>query len=163
MRFAPPGHSRTPADLRSQLRALGADFDLDDEVQRDGALAQPQLALGRTLGNRFCAQPMEGWDGTPGGSPSEHTLRRWRRFGRSGCALVWGGEAFAVRSDGRANPAQLCLHGDSERDLAALRAEWLAGRRELGHADGGALLGLQLTHSGRFARPDGPLQPRIAH
>ncbi|MGE3171182.1 MAG: NADH:flavin oxidoreductase [Planctomycetota bacterium] len=163
MRFPPPGHFRDPAAVRARLRELELDFDLDDAVQPDGALAQPIALLGRTLDNRFCAQPMEGWDGTAAGAPSAHTLRRWRRFGRSGCALVWGGEAFAVRGDGRANPNQLCLHMDSERDLAALLHELCLGRREQGLDDDGALVGLQLTHSGRFARPAGPLAPRIAH
>jgi len=41
---------------------------------------------------------MEGWDGTPEGKPSEHTVRHWRNFGRSGAKLIYGGEAVAVRS-----------------------------------------------------------------
>jgi 2,4-dienoyl-CoA reductase-like NADH-dependent reductase (Old Yellow Enzyme family) len=162
MRFPPPGHFRAAEPLRARLRELGAGFDLDDAVAAGGALAQRITVAGRQLDNRFCAQPMEGWDGTADGAPSAHTLRRWRNFGRSGCALVWGGEAFAVQGDGRANPRQLCLHGDSERDLAALLAELRAGRVEVGLNAGAALVGLQLTHSGRFSRPHGPLQPRIA-
>ena len=41
---------------------------------------------------------MEGWDANRDGSPSAHTLRRWRNFGRSGAKLIWGGEAAAVRA-----------------------------------------------------------------
>ena len=52
------------------------------------------------IGNRFCILPMEGWDGTADGKPSEITRRRWRNFGRSGAKLIWGGEAVAVRHDG---------------------------------------------------------------
>ena len=48
--------------------------------------------------------------------PSDKTLRRWHRFGRSGAKLIWGGEAFAVRADGRANPNQLFL--DEVEDIA---------------------------------------------
>src|SRR5712691_11407135 len=99
MRFPPPGHHRSAAALRAHLHQLGADFDLDDQVQLGGALAQPLSVYGRRLGNRFCTQPMEGWDGTRLGAPTEHTLRRWRNFGRSGAALIWGGEAFAVTPD----------------------------------------------------------------
>ena len=50
---------------------------------------------------------MEGWDGTRDGMPTELTRRRWQRFGRSGAGWIWGGEAVAVRADGRANPHQL--------------------------------------------------------
>ena len=33
------------------------------------------------VGNRFCILPMEGWDGTSDGEPSDLTRRRWRNFG----------------------------------------------------------------------------------
>ena len=39
---------------------------------------------GIDLGNRFCILPMEGWDGTTAGEPSDLTRRRWRNFGLSG-------------------------------------------------------------------------------
>jgi 2,4-dienoyl-CoA reductase-like NADH-dependent reductase (Old Yellow Enzyme family) len=161
MRFPPPGHFRTAATFRAHLRELGVDFDCDDSTVAHGALAQPIRVAGKTLDNRFCAHPMEGWDGTEGGSPTAHTQRRWRHFGRSGAALVWGGEAFAVQQDGRANKNQLCLHRDSERDLSLLLTELRAGRREISASDDGVLIGLQLTHSGRFARPLGPFAPKI--
>jgi len=161
MRFPPPGHCRVAAELRTRLQALGAGFDLDDEVTASGALARPLAVFGRTLSNRFATQPMEGWDGTTDGAPSEHTLRRWRRFGQSGASLVFGGEAFAVVPEGRANPNQLFLNHDSERHLGELLAEVRAGSNEAGGGD--PLIGLQLTHSGRYSRPHGPFAPRIAH
>ena len=162
MRFSPPGHFRTPDAFRAHIASLGLDFDCDATLTQGGPLAQPLRVAGRTLDNRFCAHPMEGWDGTEHGAPTELTLRRWRRFGRSGAALVWGGEAFAVREDGKANPRQLCLHADSERDLAQLLDELREGRKEVGLDPDSALVGLQLTHSGRFSRPQGPFAPKIA-
>ena len=72
---------------------------------------------------------MEGWDGTTDGRPTDLVRRRWRRFGQSGAALVWGGEAVAVPPDGRANPHQLGIGPSSVGDLAALRHELLAGHR----------------------------------
>lgn len=163
MRFPAPGQFRTLEAFRERLGELGLDFGLASVPSPPGPLAQPQVLFGRTLTNRFCAQPMEGWDGTSTGGPGPHTLRRWRNFGRSGASLVWGGEAFAVSPDGRANPNQLCLHEDSERGLAQLLGELRAGRAEVGGDPAAMLVGLQLTHSGRFARPDGPPQPRLAH
>ncbi|MEC7584107.1 MAG: NADH:flavin oxidoreductase [Planctomycetota bacterium] len=162
MRFPSPGRFRSASDLRTHLQGLGVAFDLDDEVDAKGALANPIDLFGRKLDNRFCAHPMEGWDGTAQGGPSPHTLRRWRNFGRSGAALIWGGEAFAVRPDGRANPNQLYLGPDSERHLTELLAEFHQGRQEQGLETSNVVVGLQLTHSGRFARPEGELAPKIA-
>ena len=162
MRFSPPGHYKSPDAFAAHLASLGLDFGCDASVTKDGALAQPIHAHGKRLDNRFCAHPMEGWDGTDRGGPSELTLRRWRRFGNSGAALVWGGEAFAVREDGKANPRQLCLHDGSEGELASLLTALRQGRAEKGLVPDGALVGLQLTHSGRFSRPHGPFAPRIA-
>jgi 2,4-dienoyl-CoA reductase-like NADH-dependent reductase (Old Yellow Enzyme family) len=104
---------------------------------------------------------MEGWDGDADGRPSERTTRRWSRFGASGAKLIWGCEAVAVRPDGRANPHQLRLGPDTAGALAELLAVL---RRAHGPADD-LVVGLQLTHSGRYCRPerkDRP-QPRIAY
>jgi NADPH2 dehydrogenase len=120
---------------------------------------------GTTVGNRFCILPMEGWDCTFEGRPSELTERRWRNFGRSGAKLIWGGEAFAVRQDGRANPNQLAMGDHAEADLARLR-DTLVEAHEAQHGSADDLfIGLQLTHSGRYARPSpgGRWEPRTAY
>ena len=118
-------------------------------------LAAPlHLPDGRAVGNRFCIQPMEGWDATPDGIPTELVRRRWRAFGTSGAKLIWGGEATAIQHQGRANPNQLRLEEDTVAALAALRSELVAAHEErFGHC-GDLLVGLQLTHSGRFCRPN---------
>lgn len=157
---------RSPAALRAHLDAAGWPLPVEEAVLAapDSPLGRPCTVAGRRVGNRFCAQPMEGWDGTPDGRPTDLTRRRWERFGRSGAKLVWGGEAVAVREDGRANPNQLCLRPDTCGDLADLLARL---RRSHAEAHGGCddlLVGLQLTHSGRYCRPhrkDRP-EPRIA-
>jgi 2,4-dienoyl-CoA reductase-like NADH-dependent reductase (Old Yellow Enzyme family) len=117
-----------------------------------------------TAGNRWCILPMEGWDGTLDGRPTDLTCRRWTRFGQSGAKLIWGGEAVAVRHDGRANPNQLVISDRTVGDLAALRETLVAAHRERFGSDDDLLVGLQLTHSGRYARPTaaGPA-PRVAY
>ena len=117
-------------------------------------LAAP-LALphGRTVGNRFCVQPMEGWDGTADGRPTELIERRWRGFGRSGAKLVWGCEAVAVEHAGRANPNQLRIGEETIDDLARLRRILIAEHEARYGGSDDLLVGLQLTHSGRFCRP----------
>jgi NADPH2 dehydrogenase len=108
------------------------------------------------VGNRFCILPMEGWDGTRDGHPTDLTRRRWRNFGISGAKLIWGGEAVAVRAEARANPNQLLITKQTQPSIAALREELVAAHRERfgAGADADLYVGLQLTHSGRFARPD---------
>ncbi|MEY4672402.1 MAG: dehydrogenase [Planctomycetota bacterium] len=163
MDFPSPGHFRTLDDFRSHARGLGLGMQATEATGTGAAWTRPVEVLGRRLANRFCTHPMEGWDGTPEGRPTDLTLRRWRNFGRSGASLVWGGEAFSVTADGRANPNQLHLGANSEADLVALRRTLLSGREEVGVASEPVAIGLQLTHSGRFSRPNGPLAPRIAH
>jgi 2,4-dienoyl-CoA reductase-like NADH-dependent reductase (Old Yellow Enzyme family) len=98
---------------------------------------------------------MEGWDGTTDGEPSALTVRRWRNFGRSGAKLIWGGEAVAVCDDGRANPNQLVLVDATKEALADLREALVSEHVERfgPRAADDLYVGLQLTHSGRFARP----------
>ncbi len=103
---------RTPVQFREYQKRLGIELPFDENVEtgEKAPLAQPYfLKDGFRIGNRFCTHPMEGWDGTNDGLPTEHTFRRWRHFGQSGAKLIWGGEAAAVRPDGRANPNQLMI------------------------------------------------------
>lgn len=159
---------RTVAELRARLAELGLDLPIDEECLTAAAgspLAQPLDVGGFTVGNRWCIHPMEGWDAHRDGSPSEHTLRRWHRFGLSGAKLIWGGEAAAVRPDGRANPNQTLATASNRAGLAALLEEVRQGHRErTGNLDG-LLVGLQLTHSGRFCKPNDSkrFEPRIAY
>jgi NADPH2 dehydrogenase len=74
---------------------------------------------------------------------------------------VWGGEAVAVHPAGRANPHQLCIGPSSVEDLADLRAELVEAHQQSG--GDGVVVGLQLTHSGRWSRPLGEPAPRIAY
>jgi NADPH2 dehydrogenase len=151
----------------SHVASLG--WSLPFEPTLEPAPASPLAQAIRTsageVGNRFCILPMEGWDGTPDGQPSDLTRRRWRRFGESGAKLVWGGEAFAVQHDGRANPNQLCLGPTSEGDLADLLAQLTTAHAERHGRTDDLVAGLQLTHSGRYARPDAgkPLQSMVAY
>ena len=171
MKFVSPGKHKGVEALRAHLAevaaALGRPGELDcaETVPAgDSALGAALEVDGLRIGNRFCVHPMEGWDGTLDGGPSDLTLRRWRRFGESGAKLIWGGEAFAVQADGRANPNQLCATPtrDVEADLARLRAAVLDAHAAAFGATDDLVLGLQLTHSGRWSRPtaDGPA-PRI--
>lgn len=149
---------KTAEMFRAHLRASGIPLEFDDRLAPPGEspLAQAIEVDGIRVGNRFCILPMEGWDGTPAGEPSELTRRRWRNFGTSGAKLIWGGEAFAIRHDGRANPHQLLITPENVRVIDSLREELVAAHRERfgANADADLFVGLQLTHSGRYSRPN---------
>ncbi len=165
---------RTIAELRDRISQLGIteQLGIDDAVDAAGPLASPfsftdGSAGTFSVGNRFAVLPMEGWDGEADGRPTDLVHRRWRRFGESGAKLVWGGEAVAVRPDGRANPRQLVLDARTVDDIAALRADLVdahtgAHANPDGSADG-LVVGLQLTHSGRWSRPTGTSRPQLAY
>ena len=140
-------------DFLGHLRVNGIAMPCDTELLSRSAspLGQPYEADGMRIGNRFAIHPMEGWDGTADGRPTELTEHRWRRFGRSGAKLIWGGEAVAVREDGRANPNQLLINERSIGDLENLRRMLVVEHRNKTGSAEGLAIGLQLTHSGRYS------------
>ncbi len=158
---------KTSEQFQAHLDLLGIklEFDTDLETGASTALAQPLAWKNGTIGNRFCILPMEGWDGTTSGEPTELTRRRWKNFGLSGAKLIWGGEAVAVRHDGRANPNQLLINDQNLSGLVELRELLEQSHLQEFGTTSDLLVGLQLTHSGRFARPNekAKLEPRIAY
>jgi NADPH2 dehydrogenase len=142
--------------FRNYTKSLGLDIPCDDIVAGgpESPLAQPVEVDGMHIGHRLGVHPMEGWDCETDGRPTDNTRRRWQRFGQSGAKLIWGGEACAVRPDGRANPKQLYMSEHSQREIAELREITVKAHRETMGDDKGLVIGLQLTHSGRFCKPN---------
>jgi NADPH2 dehydrogenase len=155
-------------DFRRHCASLGVEIPCEDSiVTADSPLVRPianTTVNGKTIGNRYAIQPMEGWDGTTTGGISDDMLRRWARFGESGAKVIYGGEAMAVRADGRANPNQLIINRENAPGIARLRDALLNAHRERYGTTDDLVIGFQLTHSGRFCRPTDKkrLEPRIA-
>lgn len=150
-------HFRAAEELRAEGGRLGLEIPYEEDIS---VLLEKTSVAGRELPNRLAVLPMEGADAEADGAPSESTLRRYRRYAAGGSGLIWC-EATSVRPDGRSNPHQLML---TEKTLggfsrlvdearAAARNEWGPALRPL--------LILQLTHSGRFSKPEGTPVPRI--
>ncbi len=155
------GTVKDVARFQQHLHSLRLNIPCDSKLTH-GAGSPFRIPLARAeikIGNRIAVQPMEGWDGTPDGNPSEHTIRRWRRFGQSGAKLIWGGEAVAVSHEGRANPSQLVAAEHTRKGLEKLRAVLIEEHRRKTGSDDGLVLGLQLTHSGRYCRPNAHHKP----
>lgn len=148
---------KSAADFTNHLSAIKTDLPFKEHLSPSGASSLGksfQLKSGRTIGNRFCILPMEGWDGTLDGLPTEHTRRRWHHFATSGAKLLWGCEAVAVRHDGRANPNQLLMYEKHLPVFKDLHQQLIADHEAKFGSSEDLLIGLQLTHSGRFSVPD---------
>jgi len=150
------GSVKNVAQFAEHLVALGLRIPCDLGILpgAESPLFSTVSRGGMQIGNRFAINPMEGWDGTADGAPTENTLRRWRRFGASGAKLIWGGEAVAVSHAGRANPNQLVIAEHTRSGLAQLRSVLVAEHKLAAGSDSGLLVGLQLTHSGRYCKPN---------
>ncbi len=161
---------KTVADFRAHVASLGVELPCDDAIAM--GLASP-LALaingvtinGKSIGNRIAIHPMEGWDGTTTGGVTDPMRRRWQRFGESGAKLIFGGEAMAVRPDGRANPNQLIIVEENQAGLAELVTILKRAHQERYGTTDDLLIGFQLTHSGRFCKPNDKfkMEPRVAY
>ena len=163
---------KTVDDFRRHIASLGIELPCEDRIESGPssplAMSCVEATInGKTIVNRWAIQPMEGWDATTTGAPTEEVRRRWQRFGESGASVIYGGEAMAVRPDGRANPNQLIINEENKAGIAELRDGLIRARKDRfgDHAADEVILGFQLTHSGRFCRPHDKkrLEPRIAY
>ncbi len=140
-------HYKTRQQLESHAEALGLDIAFQSDL---AALFAPIAVAGKTVGNRLAILPMEGCDALADGSPGELTVRRFERFGDGGAKLIWG-EACAVVPEGRANPRQLVITPANVSRFAQLVDATRAAHHAANGRDDDLLLGLQLTHSGRYS------------
>jgi len=150
-------HLRDLDLLRAELAALGLSLPIEEDL----SILGESVRIGRhRLPNRFVVQPMEGFDATADGCPSELSFRRYERFASGGSGLLWF-EATAVLHEARSNPHQLWLHQGSVDAFARLVAQTRRAAREAcGHE---IVAVIQLTHSGRYSKPSGVPRPIIAH
>ncbi len=135
------------ADIEAEVRRLGLDLRFSEDF---APLFHPVQVGPYRVGNAFCVQPMEGCDGTLEGTPDDLVFRRYQRFGAGGAKLIWG-EATAVNEEGRANPRQLLLNDQTAAGIGKMLQICRQAHRESYGDDGDLLVGLQLTHSGRYS------------
>ena len=144
-----------------QYKALCAEANVTlPWAEKTDVLRTPLNVGDKIAPNRIAYQPMEGCDGTSDGRPDELTLRRYDRFAKGGAGIVWA-EAMAVLQEGRANPRQLYINENTADDFARL-VERIKTTclKENGYEP---LVIAQLTHSGRYSKPEGKPAPLIAY
>ncbi len=154
-----PFHYRTIEEIAADVARLGLDLDLQQNVE---PLFKPVTLGPCTAPNSMAIHPMEGCDGTREGAPDELTFRRYRRFAAGGAGLLWF-EATAVVHEGRANPRQILINEKNYDGFARLaEGALLSARESMGESHRPVMI-LQLTHSGRYSKPEGKPAPIIAH
>ena len=134
---------------------LGFDLPFSDDIS---PLLVPASLEDFSVPNRLVVQPMEGYDSETDGSPSALTKRRYLRYARGGSGIIWY-EAVAVSPDGRSNPNQLWINENNSAAFSALNDEVRKAADEAGIRP---LLVIQLTHSGRYSKPEGNPKPQVA-
>lgn len=148
---------KTAPDLTTYLRTHVIDLPFDETLlpPSESPFGRPiALRSGKTIGNSLCILPMEGWDGTLDGKPTEKTRQRWVKFAESGAKLLFGCEAVAVCHSGKANPNQLVINEENLSAFVSLRQLLLDKHTEQFGRTDDLVIGLQLTHSGRFCKPN---------
>ena len=159
---------KTAEDFQKYASDAGANLPFDTEITAESSSVFHKkifLKSGKTIGNSLCILPMEGWDGTTDGRPTDFTKRRWENFAKSGAKLLFGCEAVAVRHDGRANSRQLVMNEANFPDFVELfQLLQNTHKAKFGNTDD-LVIGLQLTHSGRFCKPndDKKFESKIAY
>jgi len=153
-----PFKYKTLEDLKNELNRLSIPLPISLDTKNMSETIQSKHLI---IPNRLSIQPMEGFDAKLNGSPSELTLRRYKRYANGGVGLIWF-EATAISEDCRSNDHQLILteeNLDHFKQLTSLtRNQSNRMLKSLGFK-GGCCLILQLNHSGRYTKRDGKKYP----
>jgi 2,4-dienoyl-CoA reductase (NADPH2) len=146
---------KTSDEILKTAHALGFELPFSDDIS---PLLNSVSTADFTVSNRLVVQPMEGYDSESDGSPSALTIRRYLRYAAGGSGIIWY-EAVAVTSEGRSNPHQLWINKYNLSKYLSLNEEV---RRVAKALNTPPLLVIQLTHSGRYSKPDGKPKPQVA-
>ena len=146
-------------ELKNKISDLGVDIRITEDTS---PLGRKVKVGNKTAPNAVAILPMEGCDANPDGSPSDLVERRYLRYARGGAGLIWW-EACAVIPEGRANPLQKMLTKDNVGQFAALLKKANHAAADSNGSDHRPVNILQVTHSGRYSRPNGhSFEPVIA-
>jgi 2,4-dienoyl-CoA reductase (NADPH2) len=146
---------RTRDELQQKAKDLGFDLPFSDDIT---PLFQPYKLAGFSIANRLVVQPMEGYDSENDGSPSDLSIRRYMRYASGGSGIIWH-EAVSVMHDGRSNPHQLWINKKNTDNYSRLNDDIRKNAIKQGIDP---FLVVQLTHSGRYSKPEGVAKPQVA-
>jgi 2,4-dienoyl-CoA reductase-like NADH-dependent reductase (Old Yellow Enzyme family) len=145
---------KTKQDIIQKAADLGFDLPYSDDIT---PLFQP------SGGRIICCQPpcstaYGGYDSENDSSPSALSKRRYLRYASGGSGIIWY-EAVSVMHEGRSNPHQLWIHKKNSDSFSRLNDEVRKSALKNGIDP---FLVVQLTHSGRYSKPEGISKPQVA-
>ncbi|HBN84291.1 MAG TPA: flavin oxidoreductase/NADH oxidase [Clostridiales bacterium] len=143
-------------EFKEDIEKLGANIPVSENLE----IFKTKVILGdKTAPNSIALNPMEGCDALPDGTPSELSIRRFDRYSKGGAGLIWM-EAVAVVHEGKANPRQFLINSDNLGAYEKLMDQMCENaQKAFNHKP---VVIMQLTHSGRFSRPDDKPEPVLA-
>jgi 2,4-dienoyl-CoA reductase-like NADH-dependent reductase (Old Yellow Enzyme family) len=142
-------------ELVGKAKELGYEIPFSHDLS---PFHEPLTFEGFKIHNRFVVQPMEGYDSEADGAPSPLTRRRYLRYAEGGSGIIWF-EAVAVSPNGRSNPCQLWINKDNLQSFSSL----VSNVKKTADINGTRpILVIQLTHSGRYSKPEGKARPMVA-
>jgi len=145
----------------SELIRLSEELNCPIEAIKDTSILAEAVRIGHLhVPNSLAVHPMEGCDGDNDGKPGKLTLRRYRRFAAGGAGLIWA-EAIAVVPEARANPRQLWLHEGSKAAIGEMVSMMRTVAAKSMGGEHKPVIVAQLTHSGRYSKPQGKSEPLI--
>jgi 2,4-dienoyl-CoA reductase (NADPH2) len=145
---------KSKEELIEKAKTLGLDLPFSEDIS---VLLTPVTIGANNISNRLVVQPMEGYDSSKDGSPTDLTRRRYLRYAEGGSGIIWF-EAVAVSAEGRSNPRQLWLHQENIDNYEFLCND--IRKHAIVH-NKNPMLVVQLTHSGRYSRPEGKPEPLV--
>lgn len=140
-------------EIKSKVEKYALNLEFSDNT---GVLNEKVNIGSYIIPNRIVIHPMEGCDGNEDGSPGELTIRRYERFAEGGVGLLWF-EAVAVVPEGRANPRQLWINDKNLTEFQKLYKRTIECAYNKNKMIPVCIM--QLTHSGRFSKPNGKSAP----
>lgn len=146
---------KTQEDLIKKSKDLGFDLPYSDDIT---PLFKTYQLARFSIANRLVVQPMEGYDSENDGSPSELSIRRYMRYASGGSGIIWY-EAVSVMHNGRSNPRQLWINKKNTDNYSRLNDDVRKNAMKQGIDP---FLVVQLTHSGRYSKPEGSAKPQVA-
>lgn len=150
-----PFNFKSADEVKLECEKLGLNYSDNFQVFK-----RKVKLKGVEIPNSLAVHPMEGSDGNEDGSPGELTIRRSLRNARGGAGLIWF-EALAVVPEGRASIHQLMLNEANKESFKNLLKTMRAEAKRVNGEEFNLVIIAQLTHSGRFSRPRGVLEPVI--
>ncbi len=147
---------KTADELLNKATELGINLPWQEELD---LLFKPVSLGDKEIPNRLVVHPMEGFDANPDGAPGELAFRRYKRYAEGGSGMIWF-EATAVVKEGKSNPRQLLISKHTLPGFQSLVEDIRSSAIKAFGPSHNLYLVLQLTHSGRFSKPEGLPAPK---